>query len=72
MIASKLEQISLATTLAMVEGIKQHAQECYAATYTDGEVSDILASHGGNMITALAHLERLAVCPGPQGAYQQK
>lgn len=58
---SKLEQISLATTLAMVAGLKQYALDRYAASYSDAQVSEILASHDGSMIQALAHLDALAM-----------
>lgn len=57
MALSKLDSIAQGVTLAMVAALKEYAQEAQAGSFSDTELNDLLARHGGSMVLALGYLQ---------------
>jgi hypothetical protein len=57
MALSKLDSIAQGVTLAMVAALKQYAQDTQAGSFSDTELTDLLAQHSGSMVLALAYLQ---------------
>lgn len=57
---SKMDLLTQGVTLAMIDALRQYAQEARAGSFTDRELSGLLARNGGSMVRALGHLQTLA------------